>query len=229
MMRFLTTPGWPRRAATALAVASALLTGAATRAQVLEPFPELLDEVPGQPGAAALPVTGIAPRADGPSRAAHNAAAIAQRFPQAQRAAMQQTLQQSLDVYKKLEARFNWPGNDVAGAVAAFLVGNYMVMTGQQVPDEHFVAVAAQLRASLRLRSVLAAQPAQSLRDFYEQQAMVGTFMALAQMSHDRQPLPADRLEHLRQSARANLQMALRRNPADLMLGPNGLVMAPGR
>lgn len=198
------------------------------RAQVLEPFPELLDEALGRPAPGATAAVGSqAPVANAPPQVAKNAREIAQRFPQAQQAAMQSTLAQSLEVYQKLEAKFGWTRNDVAGAVAAFLVGNYMVMTGAQVPDEDFVAVAQQLRASPQLRNTLNRQTPQALRDFYEQQAMVGTFMALAQMSNEKQPLPADRLAHLRDSARANLRMALKRDPAGMTIGPAGMTVGP--
>ena len=221
------------RAATlgsALLALLTLLSGAplAARAQVLEPFPELLDEALGRPAPGAGAAVGSqAPIANAPPRVEQNAREIAQRFPKAQQAAMQSTLAQSLEVYQKLEAKFGWPRNDVAGAVAAFLVGNYMVMKGAQVADEDFVAVAQQLRASPQLRNTLGRQSPQALRDFYEQQAMVGTFMALAQMSNEKQPLPADRLANLRDSARANLRMALKRDPSQMTIGPAGMTVGP--
>ena len=70
----------------------------------------------------------------------------------------------------------------------------------------------------------LGAQTQQALRGLYEQCAMVGTFMALAQLSQKANPQPAAQQQHLRDAARANLQRVLGREPERLSLGPNGLV-----
>jgi hypothetical protein len=94
------------------------------------------------------------------------------------------------------------------------------------VRNEDVAAVAAQLRASPAFRAALQARGPQALRDFYEQQAMAGMFMVLSQTAHEQQPLPPERLARLRDAARAQLRQALQRDPAQLSIGPQGLVIA---
>lgn len=195
----------------------ALAAGGA--AQALQPLPAL-DQALAQPA----PATAAAgPVATGPSRAEANAREISERFPAASRASMASALVKSLDVYRKIEAAFGWPEGDMAGSMAAFLVGNYMVMTGAEVPDEQFSAVARQLRNSPGLRNSLAQRSARELRDTYEQSAMVGAFMAVTLKANATTPIPAQAMANLRDTARANLRLALNADPDTMRVGPDGI------
>lgn len=220
-----------QRGAVMLAVSISLSVGVGGAAHALQPFPAL-DQALGQPAPAAGLATGAGtgatvaaggPVATGPSRAEANAREISERFPAASRAGMASALVKSLDVYRKIEAAFGWPEGDMAGSMAAFLVGNYMVMTGAEVPDEQFSAVARQLRSSQRLRDSLSQRSARELRDAYEQQAMVGAFMAITLKANATTPIPAQAMANLRDTARANLRLALNADPDTMRIGPDGI------
>lgn len=155
-----------------------------------------------RPGAGAA----VALRADAPAAVQRNAAGLAQNFPPEQRAAMTKAFADSMEVWTQLERKLGLPRNDVGGALAAFLVGNYMVMTGKEVSDQEFAAVVEQLRRQPSLRSTLGGQSPTALRNLYEQSAMTGTFMALAYKSQQVNPQPALQQANLKNAARENLR-----------------------
>lgn len=68
-----------------------------------------------------------------------NARKLSMHFPPAQRAEVERSYLQ------QLEKKMGWAPRDMAGGLAAFLVGNYMVLHDREVSDEAFAAVAAQL------------------------------------------------------------------------------------
>lgn len=153
----------------------------------------------------------------------HNARELAQRFPAEHRLRMQQIYVQSFEAYRDLENRLGWKRDDLPSALATFVIGNYMVYANVEVPDEQFAVVAAQLRQTPALLSTLSSQSPQQQRSAFEQSAMVGVFMAMAQMSQKQQPQPAEQRAHLRDSAQANLRQVLGVDPARLKLGKAGL------
>ena len=163
-------------------------------------------------------------RAEAPSAVQRNAQELALRFPPAQRTPMTKAYQDSMDVYQKIEAKMGWPRNDVGGAIAAFVVGNYIAMRDTDVSDEEFAAVATQMRRHPGLASSFKQQSAASLRNLYEQSAMVGTFMALAQKSLHLAPQPAQQA-NLRAAARENLKLVLGADPERLRIGAQGAVL----
>jgi hypothetical protein len=156
------------------------------------------------------------------SQVSANAQQLAAVFPVAQRAQVAQAYVQSFDAYRQLEAKLGIPANDVAGAVAAFIAGNYMAYRGVEVPDDHYKRLVAQMRGALaESRGFAAASPGDK-RGLYEQMAMVGTFMAVARQAFVQNPNPGAE-KNFRDSARANLETALK-VPADrVRIGANGL------
>lgn len=209
----------------ALALPVLLAPQAQAQAQVLSPLlPAELGADSRTPVAGFSISSGLRLAADGAEQWHSNAEQLSKVFPPAHQDRMRKAYLQSKDVFVQIEQRLGWPRNDVAGAMAAFIVGNYMVMRGVEVSDEHTQALAEQLASKPEMSVRLGAQTPQALRSLYEQCAMVGTFMALAQLSLKTTPQPAAQQQHLRDSARANLQLVLGRDPERLSLGPNGLV-----
>lgn len=136
-----------------------------------------------------------------------NAAELAQAAPPAQRARLEKVYVQLMPGYHQLEQKLGWPANDVAGAMAALLAGNYMAMTGSELSDESVTAAGNQLRASPAVQGLLDQLSPADRRRLYEQCAMLGTFMALANKTSQQQP--ANVVANLRQSARENLRVVL--------------------
>jgi hypothetical protein len=131
-----------------------------------------------------------------------------------------------MDVYGQLSKKLGIPQRDMAGSLAAFIVGNYIVMNQTDVPDDVFKAVGSQLRSQEGLREINKRVKAAQLRTLYEQSAMVGTFMALTWKSHQASPQPPAVWDNVRDSARANLQAVLRTDPSTLRLDKNGMRLA---
>jgi len=157
------------------------------------------------PAARSAPGT-VTLRADAAPAVQRNAADLAQHFPPQHRATMTKAFADRMDVWHQLEDKLGLPRNDVGGALAAFLVGNYMVMTNREVSDEEFGVVVEQLRRQPSLRTSLGAQTPSALRNLYEQSAMTGTFMALAYKSQQTNPQPVAQQANLRDAARENLR-----------------------
>lgn len=143
----------------------------------------------------------------GSPQVARNAAELAQAAPAAQRAKLEKIYVQLMPGYHQLEQKLGWPADDVAGAMAALLAGNYMAMTGTELSDSSVSAAGHQLRASASVQNLLTQLSAADRRRLYEQCAMLGTFMALANKTTQQQP--ANVVANLRQSARENLRVVL--------------------
>lgn len=186
---------------------------------VVWPQPDLRIPVPSVTQSRKAPP--ILPRSRPAVRA--NAHKLAQHFPADKRAEMEQVYVQSMDVYLQVEKKMGWTPRDMAGGLAAFLVGNYMVLKNAEVPDEDFDAVARQIRAQDKLRDINGKNEADKVRDVFEQSAMIGAFMALAYKSHQQQPQPPAVYENMRKAARENLQLVLKGDPANLFIDKNGM------
>ncbi len=162
--------------------------------------------------------------AEGGARTAATARELAGRFPAVQRSQVEQAFVESFSAYQKIEAQFGLPRNDIAGAVAAFIAGNYMAYNDVDFPDENFRPLVDQMRGVLANNPVFAGTSSADKRQVYEQMAMVGTFMATARIAFKRNPNPqAER--HFRDTARANLEQILKADPDRLRIGGQGLVM----
>ncbi|WP_256079516.1 DUF6683 family protein [Massilia sp. YIM B04103] len=152
-----------------------------------------------------------------------NAHKLSLHFPPDKRKEMARIYVQSMDIYLKIEKKMGWTPRDLAGGLAAFVVGNYMVLKDTEVSDEAFAAVARQFRAQAGLRELGKNQDQEKLRDVFEQSAMLGTFMALAHKSHQQQPQPPDVYENMRNSAQESLKLVLRADPATLRIDASGI------
>ena len=182
------------------------------------------------PTRAASPKAGSTPRAtvDGltlarsPAQVDANARQLATAFPPAQQAQMAKSYVQAFDVYRQLEGKLGVPANDVAGAVAAYIAGNYMALRNVEVPDAHYQSLVTQMRETLTTQARFVNAPAASKRQMYEQLAMVGTFMAVARQAFVQNPNPSSE-QNFRNAARANLEAVLKQPVDDLQIGPAGL------
>ena len=197
------------------------------------PQPDLRVPIPNEhahakPVDAAPHVSADAPlKAPARSAVGTNARELAARFPAAQRPQMEQTFRRCMDVYAQLEKKLDLPERDMAGSLAAFLVGNYMVLNDVDVSDHAFRAVARQLRDQAAMQASLRRIDAAQLRNLYEQTAMMGTFMALAHKSEQQNPQPPEAAARIRATARANLEAVLRMSPARLSISDTGISVQP--
>lgn len=153
---------------------------------------------------------------------------LAQAMPAAYRTRMVEIYQQCFATWRELERKLGLPPDDVAGAIAAFIAGNYMAYRDVEVPDAAYLRLVEQLRTALRANPGLARASGAQRRKLYEQMAMVGTFMAVAQLNLKKQPDP-QAARHFRDAAAANLETALQMPAAEIRISHEGLVRASGR
>lgn len=151
--------------------------------------------------------------------------ALASRYPANQRARIEQAFGESLRSYQQIEARFGIPGNDVAGALAAFIAGSYMAYRDVDFPDRHFPVLVAQMRHVLANNAAFQHASAAEKRDVYEQMAIIGTFMAATREALKRQPPDPTVADNFRASARANLEQFLKTDADRVTVGEQGLVI----
>jgi hypothetical protein len=156
-----------------------------------------------------------------PPQTERNAAELAMAAPAAQREKLQGIYVRLMPSYQQIEHKLGWPKDDVAGAVAALIAGNYMVMTDTTLSDPIVAAAGDQLRNSASMQDTLAKLSALDRRRLYEQSAMLGTFMALAHMS--RQQQSQEVLGNLRNSARQTLELLLGDRVDKLRFTPSGI------
>ena len=164
--------------------------------------------------------------ASAPPAVKRNAQELARVFPPASQASMVQMFVQSMDIYQAIEAKMGSPRNDLDVAMAAFIVGNYMVYANRDVPDDDFKAVIGQLRqagGTLRLKEK---ESPETIRNLYEKSAMVGAFMALAFKSQQQKAQPENVAANLRNSARENLKIVLGASPERLRIDGRGVMLA---
>lgn len=176
---------------------------------------------PAGPTAGPTRMSTLAP---GSPQAGANARQLAQAMPAAQREQMARVYLQSFDTWRQLERKLGLPANDVAGAVAAFVAGNYMAYRNVEVPDATYHRLVAQMRSALADSRGFARASPSDKRMLYEQMAMVGTFMAVARMSFQQQPNPAAE-QNFRESAAANLEAALKVPADQVRITESGLTL----
>lgn len=237
------TPSSIRHRACLLGAALLLMAGAPARAFDIPPPPPPMYQgliLPLFPNGTTIPFSGQSGStgSKGPVDSARSTLAngrpqpetsardLAQLLPPAQRAPMGQAYLQAFEGYRQLERKLGLEGNDLAGSIAAFIAGNYMALNNVDLPDAHFQKLAAQLRASLAQNPGYGQLSATGKRKLYEQTAMVGTFMAVARLAFRQKPNPVAE-QHYRDSARANLEMALQVPVEQVRIDAQGLTLAP--
>lgn len=161
------------------------------------------------------------PASLGAPQVARSATELAQAAPAAQRAQLEKVYTQLMPLYQQIERQLGWPQDDLPGAMAAVMAGNYMVMTGTELSDATVAAAGNQLRASAALQERVGQLSAADRRRLYEQCAMLGTFMAVAIKTLPQQP--ANVAANLRQSARANLHVLLGNAADTVRFTPQGM------
>jgi hypothetical protein len=112
----------------------------------------------------------------------------------------------------------------VAGALAAFIAGNYSAYNDVAVPDADFKVLVVQMRKVLRSsRSFSKIKPTKK-RALYEQLAIVGTFAASTRVALQQQP-NVDLSLRLQDGARQYLEKMLNVSADRVFITSSGLVI----
>lgn len=173
-------------------------------------------------GKGTRPGAGSNTQVQGGSKVEESARQLAEVVPAEQRERTRRAYVQAFEVYRQLERKLGLPAGDAAGAVAAYIAGNYMALHGVEVPDPHFLQLVRQVRMALDKSPDFRRLSPSGRRRLYEQSAMVGTFMAVARLSLQKTPQPAVE-QGFRDAARAHLQAALNTSPDRVLIDGSGL------
>jgi hypothetical protein len=149
---------------------------------------------------------------------------LAAHYPASQRQHMERTFTQVLDGYSQIESRFGIPRNDVAGAVAAFLVGSYMAYNDVDFPDEHFKPLVAQMRRTISSNPEFQRASNAEKQEMYEQMAILGTSLALTRDALKQQP-NAQITSNIRQAGKGYLEQLLKTDAERVQITSAGLVL----
>ncbi|MBK7664223.1 MAG: hypothetical protein IPJ21_11880 [Sterolibacteriaceae bacterium] len=155
-------------------------------------------------------------------------ARLAQGYPAAKRAEVERVFTALLtDVYPKIEKHYAMPPNDLAGAVATFLVGSYEGANDTVLEDPPIKATIAQVRGVLAANPQIAQAADADKREMFEQMAIIGTFMASVKAGLQTAPNPA--LTASMQKAGADyLRTFLGVDPAQVRIDERGLTVTDG-
>jgi hypothetical protein len=159
-----------------------------------------------------------------PVRTAVVPRSMAAAYPEPDRARMEATFRKLLAGYEQIEQRFQIPRRDVAGAVAAFIAGCYMAYRNVDFPDSHFPPLVSQIRSIIASDPSYARASVQARQDMYEQLAILGMFMANAQMAL-RQRSDPEIAARVRTAAAEYLQQFLKTDAGRVRITARGLVL----
>ncbi len=150
-------------------------------------------------------------------------AKLAEKYPAEQRAQIEKAFAEALKIYQQLEVKLGIPANDLAGALAAFLSGNYMAYQDVTVPDEHFMQLVNQMRNVLSGNATFASSSAAEKRQLYEEMAIVGVFMSVSRDEVNKQANNTDLKSKFRQTAKLNFEQFLSISADQLKIDNQGL------
>jgi hypothetical protein len=153
------------------------------------------------------------------------AAKLAEHYPPGQRSEVRRTYSTLLDKYRnEMEPKLGIPRNDLAGAVAAFLAGNYMAYNNTDFPDRHFAPLMTQMRQTIGSNPDFAKSSNADKQDMYEQMAILGMFMAGTQLALRQKP-DAQVAANLKQAAKGYLEQFLKIDAERVQITAQGLVL----
>ena len=147
---------------------------------------------------------------------------LAATYPAQIRQDAERLFSQLLDKYGELEKALGVPHGDLSGAVAAFITGAYMAYHDVQVPDAQFKTLVGQVRGMLGANPKFERFSELEKREFYDQMAIIGTYLAVAQLAQSQQP-DARVAENMRKAAAGYLKQFLGVEPSRIRIDAAGL------
>ncbi|CAN7158295.1 hypothetical protein LJR225_000225 [Phenylobacterium sp. LjRoot225] len=149
---------------------------------------------------------------------------MAEAAPADRRKEYQQGLERLLDAHRQAAARLGLPRNDVSGALAHFLIGNYQALSGVQLTEPQIRTVVKQVVGALIEDPTFARASDQERQDLFERLAIVGVLMDTLSLPEARRRDPALAAK-AREQAQAYLREALGPSGDQLVLTDVGFAM----
>jgi hypothetical protein len=162
---------------------------------------------------------------DGPPIAA---AKLASTLAEQDRAEAAQLYTQLLDAYRKtIEPANKIPKNDLAGAVALFIGGNYEAYRNADMQPAHFQALVRQMQLIIGSNATFTQASKVEKQELYEQFAILGMLMASTRETiQTKQPSNAKDINaKLKSTAKTYLEQFLKIDADSVLIGPQGLAL----
>jgi hypothetical protein len=162
---------------------------------------------------------------DGPPIAA---AKLAATLAEQDRAEATQFYSQLLDTYRKsIEPANKIPKNDLAGAVALFIGGNYEAYRNADMQPAHFQALVGQMQQIISNNASFAQASKAEKQELYEQFAILGMLMAsMREIIQAKQPANAKDINaKLKSTAKTYLEQFLKIDADNVLIGDQGLAL----
>lgn len=153
-------------------------------------------------------------------------ATLAQHYPAEKRKEAEKVFRQMLTTHRSVMQRFGVADNDLSGAVAAFIAGNYMAYNNADFADASFGPLVLQMRGSLANNAALAAATPAERQAAFEQLAILGMMSATTQIALKAEPGHVDAAvveAKMRAAGERNLRQFLGVDPAQVRLTPTGI------
>lgn len=149
---------------------------------------------------------------------------LAAAYPEKGRAEAERVFASLLALYPKVEQKFGIPANDLAAAVALFLVSSVEAYRGVSVEPEQFKALAAQLRAAMNANPDIAKTRDAEKQEMYEQTAIIGMFLQGIQEALKQTPNPQV-AANMKVAAKNYLEQFLKTDPDQVAITARGLAI----
>jgi len=151
-------------------------------------------------------------------------AQLARAYPPQARAQAERVFNDTLQTYHRLESQFGLRRNDLGGALAAFVAGNYAAYRDEPFPDKLFKPLVLQMQDVLQSTGTLDKAGAAQKQELYENLAILGTYMLMTREGLQKSP-DAKIAANMKAAARGYLQQALKLDPDHMHLTDRGLVV----
>jgi hypothetical protein len=150
---------------------------------------------------------------------------LAQSYPLSAQAEVERSFAQILDGYRAIESRFGLKRNDLSGAVAAFIAGNYTALRDEPFPDKNFRPLVRQIRSAIDGLAPLRSASDHDKQELYENLAIVGAYMALTREALVKNP-NSKLTQDIQAAARNYLREFLHIDPMRLKITPQGMILS---
>jgi hypothetical protein len=151
-------------------------------------------------------------------------ARLARAYPPDARARVEKVFNDTLATYHGLESQFGLRRNDLGGALAAFVAGNYAAYRNEPFPDGLFKPLVRQMQDMLQASGTLDKIGAAQKQELYENLAILGTYMLMTREALQKSP-DAKIAANMKVAARSYLQQALKLDADHIRLTDRGLVV----
>jgi hypothetical protein len=157
-----------------------------------------------------------------PDPSINMAAKLASTYPAAKRQEVTAVFNEMLALYGRVEQQYGLPKNDLASAMAMFILMSHIAYSGVEQPPEVIAPLAAQLRSAMASNPQIASISNRDKQEAFEQFAIISMFTEATRLAVQQQPNPTISA-NLKSAGGNYLQSVFQLDPATMRFSKNGL------